>query len=68
MSQLVTDDVVEVAQRSTDRQHDAAPQCFGYAAGAFTQVSLHHVGLPEFLRTGIENEWLPPLELVIEEP
>ncbi len=67
VGQLVTDDVVEVAQCSADGKDDAPPQRLRDAPGTLPQIAPHRVGLSEFLRTGVENERLPPLELVIKE-
>ena len=47
VDELVADDVVGVADRSAERQHDPAPRRFRHAAGAFTELTLDGVGLLE---------------------
>ena len=66
VDQLVADDVVGVGERTAKRQHDAAAERLGDAAGAFAELALNRVGLLEVGMRGVEHERLPPAQLVAE--
>ena len=68
VGELVPDDVIEIGERAADGENDPAPQRLGHAAGAFAEVALDRIGLPELGRAGVEDQRLPPVELVAEEP
>src|SRR5215210_4317583 len=60
MHQLMADDVIQVAQRSSYRQDDPPPKCFGYTSGALPNIATDGIGLLEFRRAGIQNQGLAP--------
>ena len=68
MDELVADDVIGVGERSAERQHDAAAQRLGDAAGALAELALNRVGLLEVRMRRVEHERLPSAQLVPEEP
>ena len=66
--QLVAEHVVGLRQRPGQRQHDAALEGLGDAAGALPDQPFDGVGLPEVRRRGVENHGLAAAQLVLEEP
>jgi hypothetical protein len=64
--QLVTDDVVEVAERAADRENDPPSECLGDAAGPFAEAA-DDVGLLELGRGGVEDQRLTAGELVVQD-
>src|SRR6185295_4727332 len=51
---------------AAERQHDAPPQRLGDTAGAFSELALNGVGLLEVRMRRVEDERLPPGQLVAE--
>ena len=63
----MADDVIGVGERTAERQHDAAAQRLGDAAGALAELALNRVGLLEVRMRRVEHQRLPPAQLVAED-
>ena len=68
VNELVAQHVVGGLERARHRQDDAALIGFGDAAGAFADFPFDRVGLTEVGAARVEDQRLPPPELVREKP
>ena len=68
VDELVAEDVIGVGERSAERQHDAAAQRLGDAAGALAELALNRVGLLEVGMRRVEHQRLASAQFVPEDP
>jgi hypothetical protein len=65
--ELVAEHVVGLARRAGERQHDAALEHLGEAAGALADLAGRGVGLAEVRMAGVQDQRLAAAQLVVEQ-
>jgi hypothetical protein len=63
----VADHVVGLCEGTSKREHDAPSQTFRHTAGSLTDLAANDIGLFEVDVRAIENQRLPPSQIVLKE-
>ena len=64
---LVTQHVVGLSQRTSERQHHAPLEDLGHTPSGFARSAANGVGLREMRMAGVINDRLPTAELMVQE-